>query len=77
MAHVTVKLYAGLRRYGPRGEPAQVEIAPGETVAAVLQRVGVPESLARIVFVDHRRADPTTTLHGGEKIAVFPAVGGG
>jgi len=76
MPAVTVRLYAGLRKYAST-QQLQVEVRPGETVAAVLDRVGVPQSVARIVFVDHRRADPDTRLQGGEQVAVFPAVGGG
>lgn len=77
MPSVSVRLYAGLRKYGGGADPVVVEITPGESVKAVLQRVGVPDSLAQIVFVNHRRADLQFALQGAEQLAVFPAVGGG
>jgi sulfur-carrier protein len=32
---------------------------------------------AKLVFVDGKRAQPDTPLHGGERIGIFPPVGGG
>jgi molybdopterin converting factor small subunit len=77
MPHVSVHLYATLRQYAGGAPSADVKIEPGQTVADVLRNLGIPLDQTRIVFVDHRAADVAYPLRGGERVGVFPAIGGG
>jgi molybdopterin converting factor small subunit len=77
MPQVKVGLYAGLRQYVAGAPSLDVEISPGQTVAQVLQALGVPREKAHIVFVNSRAAGMDYPLQGGEQVSVFPAVGGG
>ena len=77
MATIRVNLYASLRRYGGGKPSVEVEVAPGTTVGQVLAELGIPAGETRILFVDHRAATIEKPLSGGEKIGVFPVVGGG
>lgn len=77
MPQVQVNLYAAFRAYS-RGRPAvDVEIDAGQTVRDVLEKLGVPADEARIIFVNNRASDLTQPLAGGDRLGVFPAIGGG
>ena len=77
MPTIQVNLYASLRRYGGGSPTVEVDVAPGTTVGQVLDELRIPFGETRILFVDHRAAAPEHTLSGGEKVAVFPSIGGG
>lgn len=77
MAQVKVNLYASLRSHVGGVPSVDVEIGPGETVAQVLDSLGVPAEQTRIIFVNHRAAGLSAPLSDGDKVGVFPAIGGG
>ena len=77
MPQVEVRLYAGLRAHVKGATSVSVDVEPGETIAGVLERLSVPLSQTRIIFVNHRAANLDQELHGGEELGVFPAIGGG
>lgn len=77
MARVKVNLYAALRSYVGGAPSVEVDVEPGQTIAEVLQQLGVPSDETRIIFVNHRAGSLSQTLEGGERIGVFPAIGGG
>lgn len=77
MRSVQVHVYADLRQF--TGGAAAVEFAaePGLTIAALLERLGIPRERTKVVFVNHRAAELDRTLSGGERIDLFSAIGGG
>ena len=77
MAQIKVSLYAGLRAVIGGKRSVELEIEPGRTVGDVLDRLGVPRNQTRILFVNSRPAGLSDTLHEGDHVAVFPAIGGG
>jgi molybdopterin converting factor small subunit len=76
MPHIQLKLYATLQMFTP---PAGDEypIAPGTTIRALLIKLDVPEEKAKLVFIDGAQADLSFPLQGGERVGIFPPVGGG
>ncbi len=72
-----MRVFATLRRYVDDAESVDVDLGQGETVADVLERLGIPAEQTRIIFVDARKSGPTQELSGGETLSVFPAIGGG
>ncbi|MCF8031100.1 MAG: MoaD/ThiS family protein [Desulfohalobiaceae bacterium] len=72
---IWVKCYATLREYQPQNNV--LEVAEGERVETVLQDIGLPQEAAKVVFVNNKHGSLEQMLHEGDKIAVFPAVGGG
>ena len=52
-------------------------IESGMTVGALLTQLNVPQDQIKLVFVDGVRVDPATILAGGERVGIFPPVGGG
>ena len=74
--HVTLKLYATLHVFlPPAGE--EVPITAGTTIGDLLRRIGVPEEKAQLIFINGVKGELSTALQGGERVGIFPPVGGG
>ncbi|MBM4034402.1 MAG: MoaD/ThiS family protein [Planctomycetes bacterium] len=77
---VQVMLRSVLGRYRPDPrdrKPFAVQLAPGATVRDLLAKLGVPEAVAKLIFVDHVRCDPSAVLNDGASVDVFPPIAGG
>lgn len=75
-----VRLSASLRRlvagYDPlRGLP--LAWRPGLTVAGLLESLGIPPAEIKIIMLNGRAASLEHSLADGDRLALFPAVGGG
>ncbi len=75
-AHITVKLFASLKVFLP-DSANRYPVRPGITVRKLLEQLCVPEDEVKLVFIDGVKRDLSTTLKGGERVGIFPAVGGG
>ncbi|MCF8039848.1 MAG: MoaD/ThiS family protein [Desulfohalobiaceae bacterium] len=73
---IQVKCYATLSSYQPE-EAEHFPIAPGESVLSLLKRLGLDKSEVKVVFVNGKHAAGEQRLAHGDRVAVFPAVGGG
>ena len=77
---ILVKLSASLRRFVPGYDPLQglpLPFAPGLTVAGVLERLGIAPAEVKIIMVNGVGAEPERGLGEGDRVGLFPAVGGG
>jgi molybdopterin converting factor small subunit len=77
MSRIQVHVYADLRQYLGGAASTEVDAQPGQTVAAVMQQLGIPAERTRIVFVNHRAAGLEQPLAGGDRVDLFSAIGGG
>jgi len=77
MARVQLNVYATLRSYVGGAPSVEVDVEPGETVGEMLERLGVPTDQTRILFVNNRAATLAQALEDGDRVGVFPAIGGG
>ncbi len=73
---IRLKLYADLRCFAPAGGE-EVPIEPGTSVRELLQHLSLPREKAKLIFIDGKQADLSATLQGGERVGIFPPVGGG
>jgi sulfur-carrier protein len=73
---LTLKCYATLAKYAPPGT-GDLELRPGETVAGLLQRLGIPAAEVTIIMRNGRSAKLDEPLAHGDRLGLFPAVGGG
>ena len=76
-SRVRVNVYATLRQFVGGRPSVETDVVPGTLVADVLKSLEIPVEKTRIVFINHRAADLSHPLNGGETVGVFPAVGGG
>ena len=80
MVKVDVRLYAALRRYVPQlglGEAIELDLDEGATIRHVFERLGLPESEVKRVFVNGRSRGYEHKLSEGDRVAIFPPVAGG
>ena len=77
MHKVQVYVYADLRQFTGGAAAVDVAVEPGQTIATLLERLGIPRERTKIVFVNSRAVDPDRALEGGERVDLFSAIGGG
>jgi molybdopterin converting factor small subunit len=75
-AFVTLKLFATLKKYRPESAD-RFPIAPGTTVRGLVDLLGIPPTDVKLVFVDGKQQSLDIPLTGGERVGLFPPVGGG
>ncbi len=77
-ARVTLRIPKSFCRYYPvRGEFIEVEAAPGETVADLMKKAGLPEFEFGIVLVNGERELPSYRPKDGETLELLPIISGG
>ena len=74
--HIQIKLFATLQRFMPPSAE-NYAIEAGTSIRTLLQQIDLPEDKAKLIFIDGLKAELTTVLKGGERIGIFPPVGGG
>jgi len=78
---IEARLYATLRKYQPEGKVGEAlvrELAEGTTVQKLLEEeLGVPPGKVKTVFVNGISRSFDYVLADGDRIGIFPPVGGG
>ena len=75
-SHIQIKLFAGLQPFmPPSGE--KYLINPGISIRNLLEQLNIPQEKAKLIFIDGIKANLSSTLDGGERVGIFPPVGGG
>lgn len=75
---IQVKLYANLVEYS-KSKKKEFEIlwSDGTTVEKILKDEGISKKIAKIIMINGRRQDIDFVLKDGDRVAIFPPVGGG
>jgi len=77
---VDVALFAYLADHQPDGlggrHARAFDLPEGTMIADVITDLALPDQ-PRIVFVNNRHAAEDSTLHDGDRLAIFPPVAGG
>jgi sulfur carrier protein ThiS len=76
MLRIQLKLYANLRMFMP-AEGDAYPITSGMTVQDLLIQLNLPAEKAKLIFIDGTKAELSSRLEGGERVGIFPPVGGG
>lgn len=75
-SHITVKLFATLTPLTPENSDAY-PVADGTTVHDIIRQLSVPEEEAKLIFINGRKAEFDSPLKSGDRLGIFPPVGGG
>ena len=59
------------------GQPFEVELAEGSTLADLVTHLSLPREQVKIVFVNARVRQLTYQLRSGDEVGIFPPIGGG
>ena len=74
---IAVKCYATLAKYQPE-KAAEYNFTPAQgTVADLLHELNIPSEEVKIIFINSKSASLDTQIKDGDRIGLFPAVGGG
>ena len=75
---VRVHLLGYLARYSPSGqEKFKLDLAPEPTVGALLEKIGFPAGLEKMILVNGLQSNPATRLGEEDEVFIFsPATGG-
>jgi molybdopterin converting factor small subunit len=74
--HVRIQFFASLKHLTPPSAD-QYPVAPGTSVKDLLDRIGIPSDQAKLIFINGVKGNLTSRLTGGDRIGIFPPVGGG
>jgi molybdopterin converting factor small subunit len=74
--HISLRLFASLAQRMPE-HPDRFAVPPGATVGDVLSVLDIAADDAKLVFINNRRAELTSALADGDRLGIFPPVGGG
>jgi molybdopterin synthase sulfur carrier subunit len=75
-----VFLNASLRHYVPGYNPYDgltLEVSPGTPVSRLISQIGLPLEEVTLIMVNGVRQQPDFPLQGGERLGLFPPIGGG
>ncbi len=75
-AYINIKLFATLNKFNPDSSD-NYPIKPGTAVETLLDELGIPRTEAKLIFINGIKHDLTSVLQGGERVGIFPPVGGG
>ena len=75
-SHIQIKLFAGLQPFMPPSGK-KYPVNPGISIRNLLEQLNIPQEKARLIFIDGIKANLSSTLDGGERVGIFPPVGGG
>ena len=78
--HLTVKLSTTLRDCVPGYKPEEglsLDMPEGNTAESLARHLGLPLQDIKIVMINGRQRKAGDLLRDGDRVAFFPAVGGG
>jgi sulfur carrier protein ThiS len=75
MNSIDVRCFATLAKYDPAGGCTQ--ISPQATPGDLIRELGIPAGEVAIICVNGVHATEATLLQDGDRVGLFPAVGGG
>lgn len=78
--HVEVRLFSGLEGCVPGakfGRPIEVEITENFNGRMLLEKLNIPEEMAYSFFVNGAHQSFDYVLSDGDRVSIFPPVGGG
>ncbi|MGD2096176.1 MAG: MoaD/ThiS family protein [Desulfobacterales bacterium] len=73
---IHLKLFASLQKFMPPNAD-RYQIESGTTVGDLLAQLDIPEGQIKLIFIDGVKVERTRVLGGGERVGIFPPVGGG
>jgi sulfur carrier protein ThiS len=73
---IQLELQTTLKRFLPAA-PEAYPIEPGLRVRELMTQLGIAEYEVNLVFINGTSANLDSALEGGERVTLFPPLGGG
>ncbi|MCP4722568.1 MAG: MoaD/ThiS family protein [Desulfobacteraceae bacterium] len=74
--HIDLKLFVTLAKYLPLGSEAY-EINEGTTINELMMDLGIPHDIVKLIFINGKKQDRNYRIQQGDRVGLFPPVGGG
>jgi len=77
---IEVNLFSSLARLKPKDlgtDPWILECREGITVEELLRELKLPEKSCKLTFINKNHAGRATVLKDGDRVGIYPPVGGG
>jgi len=75
-SQIQLKLFATLREFTPPSADKFI-IDQGISIVDLLEQIDMPREKAKLIFINGVKAELNSILEGGERVGIFPPVGGG
>lgn len=76
MIEIDLKLFVTLSKYHP-DDSGFIKIPDNTTVKTLIADLGIPKELVKLIFLNGKREDNSYQLQNGDRLGLFPPVGGG
>jgi molybdopterin converting factor small subunit len=75
---ISVKLHGTLRKFLPAGaNDAVLDLPDGARVADIIAVLAIPPDHAKMIISGDHQIEPTSLLHEGQEVDLFPPLAGG
>ncbi len=74
---IEIRLFASLKKYLPPDAASRYPVEPGTPLSALFDQLNIPKDEVKLIFIDGVKEDANTLLYGGERVGLFPPIGGG
>ncbi len=76
MIKIDLKLFVTLAKYHPHGGGMH-EVQEGTCVDDLVRALNIPRETVKLIFINGRKAEGDQILADGDRLGLFPPVGGG
>jgi molybdopterin converting factor small subunit len=73
---IELKLYATLQSYAP-ANAARYDVETGTSIEKIVEELNIPKDQIKLLFCNGVKCELGTILRDGDRIGLFPPVGGG
>jgi sulfur-carrier protein len=76
MINIELNLFATLSKYlSGNGQSCQVN--ENTSVEKLIKELGIPDDMVKLIFINGKRVEKTHILKQGDRLGIFPPLGGG
>jgi len=76
MISINLRLFATLTQYLPESHET-FQVDRGTDIDTLIQILGIPKDETKLIFVNGKKQEPAYMLEPGDRVGIFPPVGGG
>jgi molybdopterin converting factor small subunit len=74
--HIDIRLFATLRKFSPQSREDYI-VEDGATVGDILKQLQIPAEKVKLIFINSAKASLASVVEDGDRVGIFPPVGGG
>jgi sulfur-carrier protein len=77
---IEIHLFASLTKYLPAGgvdKTVVMDVSPGTSIKDILNQIGIPRAEIKLIFLNGIHARDSDILKDGDRLGIFPPIGGG